>query len=72
MPAPTVDEILRDTFTGHLSADGDMLHDWAVEGGTIQVNASQLRPALEAAYDPAMPDWTALISWDEEDGFFVA
>ena len=72
MPAPTVDEILSDTCCGVLHASGVTLHDWAVEGGTIQVAASQLRPALEAAYDPAMPDWTALISYDEEDGFFVA
>jgi hypothetical protein len=73
MPAPTVDEILRDTCCGVLHASGITLHEWAVDDGTIQVAAaSQLRPALEAAYDPATPDWTALISWDEEDGFFVA
>ena len=69
---PTVDEILKDTFTGYLSADGDTLHDWAVEGGTIRVTGPQLRPALKAAYDPNMSNWTELISWDEEDGFFVA
>lgn len=72
MPAPTVDEILSDTCCGVLHASGVTLHDWAVEGGTIQVSAADLRPALEAAYDPAMPDWTALISYDEENGFFVA
>ena len=66
MPAPTVDEILSDT------AIGNGYHRWAVEGGSITVAAADLRPALEAAYDPNMPDWTALISYDEEDGFFVA
>ena len=72
MQPPTVDEILSDTCCGVLHASGVTLHNWAVEGGTIQVTGLQLRPALEAAYDPNMPDWTALISWDEEDGFLVA
>ena len=66
MSAPTVDEILSDT------AIGNGYHCWAVEGGSITVTASQLRPALEAACDSTMPDWTALVSYDEEDGFFVA
>lgn len=72
MPAPTVDEILSDTFTGYICAAGDRYHYWDTEGGRVSVPVSDLRPALEAAYDPNMPDWTALISWDEEDGFFVA
>jgi hypothetical protein len=72
MTAPTVNEVLESTCCAVLHASGVTLHDWAVEGGTIQVPASQLRPVLEAAYDPNMPDWTALISWDEEDGFHVA
>lgn len=72
MPAPTVDEILSDTCCDVLHASGVTLHDWAVEGGTIQVAATHLRPALEAAYDPGMPNWTGLISWDEENGLFVA
>lgn len=62
MPAPTVAEVLESTRCGVT------LHRWHVEGGVIEVPASQLRPALEAAYDPAMPDWQTLISY--EDGEF--
>ena len=66
MSAPTVTEILSDT------AIGNGYHRWAVEGGSITVTADSLRPALEAAYDPTMPDWTALIGYDKEDGLVVA
>jgi hypothetical protein len=72
MPAPTPDDILRETCIGVLWAAGETLHNWATEGGTITVPASELRPALEAAYDPNMPDWTALITHDSEEGFHVA
>jgi hypothetical protein len=65
MPTPTPDDILRETCIG------SGFHDWATEGGTITVPASELRPALETAYDPSMPDWTALITHDG-DGFHVA
>ena len=74
MQPPTADEILNDTFIG-IFGFGDTLdtvHQWAVEGGTIHVRASQLRPALEAAYYPNMANWLSLISWDDADGFFVA
>lgn len=70
-PAPTVDEVLADTCCAVLWGSGVTLHRWHVEGGVIEVPASQLRPALEAAYDPSMPDWVALIGHDG-DGFFVA
>ena len=66
MTAITPDELLDST------AIGCGLHQWSVDGGSIQAAAHELRPALEQAYDPSMPDWPNLISWDDEDGFFVA
>ena len=66
MTAITPDELLAST------AIGCDLHQWCVDGGSIQVAADELRPVLEQAYDPSMPDWFSLISWDDESGFFVA
>jgi hypothetical protein len=60
-----VQEVLDST------AIGNGLHRWGVTGGAIEVPTEELRPVLEEAYDPNMPGWTALITWDEEDGFFV-
>lgn len=65
MTAPTVEELLDET------AIGCGLHRWAVEGGSIEVSTSELRPVLEEAYDPIMPDWAALISYDDGE-FYVA
>ena len=54
----TVDDVLAST------AIGNGFHDWATDGGVIRVTAEQLRPALEAAYDPGMPDWMSLVDLD--------
>jgi hypothetical protein len=54
----TVDDVLAST------AIGNGFHDWAVEGGTIQLPEALLRPVLEAAYDSTMPDWPALVEID--------
>lgn len=62
----TPEELLNST------AVGCGWHDFGVEGGVIRVSTDELRPVLEQAYDPSMPDWPGLISWDDEDGFFVA
>jgi hypothetical protein len=59
MTTPTVDAILART------AVGNGWHDFAVEGGSVRVAAATLRRALEAAYDPAMPDWAATVSEDD-------
>ena len=66
MTAITPDELLDHT------AIGCGLHRWGVEGGSIQVTTDELRPILEQAYDPNMPDWVTLITWDEQDGWHVA
>ena len=66
MTVITPDQLLEST------AIGCGLHQWGVDGGSIQVAADELRPALEQAYDPSMPNWPSLITWDDEDGFFVA
>jgi hypothetical protein len=54
------------------TAVGCGFHDWNCEGGTIRVTTDELRPVLEEAYDPNMPSWTSLISWDDENGWHVA
>jgi hypothetical protein len=72
MTAPTVDDILQQTLSGTLWASGETLHQWRTEGGMIEVPLSDLRSVLQSAYDPNMPDWPTLISYDSEDGFHVA
>jgi hypothetical protein len=64
--AITPDQLLDST------AVGCGFHDWNCEGGTIRVTTDELRPVLEEAYDPNMPAWPSLISWDEEYGWHVA
>jgi hypothetical protein len=56
---PTVDELLADT------AVGNGLHHWAIEGGSIEITTNNLRHALEEAYDPSMPNWTAFVDVDD-------
>lgn len=58
---PTVDEVLEETSIGC------GLHRWAVEGGSIQLTATLLRPYLEEAYDPADPDWEAMVDLSDLD-----
>ena len=52
---PTVEQILDAT------AIGGGFHVWAVIGGCNRLTTDQLRPLLEEAYDPNMPDWVALV-----------
>jgi hypothetical protein len=72
MTAPTVDDILQQTASPYLSSSGETMHTWHDEGGAMLVLGSELRSALESAYEPNMPDWVSLISYDSEDGFHVA
>ena len=41
------------------------IHRWPTEGGEIQIATAELRPALEAAYDPTMPNWPAMVEIDD-------
>ena len=66
MTVITPDQLLESTSIGC------GLHQWGVDGGSTQVTTDELRPVLQEAYDPSMPDWPSLISWDEENGFCVA
>lgn len=52
---PTVEDLLEQ------SDIGSCRHRWKVKGGEITVMRDVLRPALEAAYDPLMPNWPALV-----------
>ena len=54
-PVPTVVDLLERT---HVAWD---LHRWPTHGGSITLTTAELRPALEAAFDPSMPDWPALV-----------
>ena len=64
---PTVDDVLaRCERRGWADLRGlgfvqARLLAWGVNGGEIMVPASELRTALEAAYDPSMPDWPAMV-----------
>jgi hypothetical protein len=55
---PTVADLLEQT------AISNGLHRWAVEGGSIEVPADVLRPILEDACDPSMPNWPAMVEID--------
>jgi hypothetical protein len=63
---PTVDDILESTSIGN------GFHFWHVEGGVLEFKTETLRPVFELAYDPGMPNWVALITFDQESGFHVA
>jgi hypothetical protein len=56
-PIPTVQSMLDATRIGH------RVHRWPTEGGSIEVAADVLRPALEAAYDPTI-NWPAMVEID--------
>jgi hypothetical protein len=65
MAVPTVDDLLRQTWNDTLWGTGESLHWWRTEGGVIEVTDTKLRPALEAAYDPLMPNWPAMVEVDD-------
>jgi hypothetical protein len=58
-PIPTVDDVLARTHMGGNS------HEWGADGGVIRVTRRRLRSALEDAYDPAMPNWPAMVEVDQ-------
>jgi hypothetical protein len=60
---PTVDDIIR-----HYSSPAfPHLCVWPVEGGAIGMSADELRPYLEAAYDPTFPDWPQFVELPDDD-----
>lgn len=56
--APTVDQVLAGCHVGN------GFYEWREEGGASRYDAATLRPALEEAYDPTMPDWPAMVDFD--------
>jgi len=56
---PTITDVLIQTSTA------DCRHSWRVQGGSVTLTRAELLPALEAAYDPSMPDWPAMVEVDE-------
>lgn len=61
MTTPTVDDLLQSTNAGC------GWHDWPLEGGTIRISEGRLRKALEAAFDPSMHDWPAMVEIEDPD-----
>ena len=55
---PTVNDLLQATHIGN------GIHHWRVAGGVIQLTTDQLTLALEAAYDPCMENWPAMVEID--------
>jgi hypothetical protein len=70
---PTVDEVLaRCEHRGWAILGGlafepgqEKLLAWGVNGGEIMMPVSELRTALEKAYDPTMPNWPAMVEIDD-------
>lgn len=62
---PTPEDLMNQTRT----AVGQ--HSWPLEGGLVEIDAEDLWPLLEEAYDPFMPDWPARIGYDMSIGWFV-
>lgn len=60
----TVDEVLA-SCPARGWADGEQLLGWDEEGGQVAVPASELRAALEAAYDPCMPAWPGMVELED-------
>jgi hypothetical protein len=59
-PVPTVDDVLEDT------AVGCGRHQWLLDDGSmVELHTSQLRPALEAAYDPGDTNWPLCVHIEE-------
>ena len=54
-PIPTVDDLLARTHIGF------GLHEWSTDADVFRLTPAELRPALEAAYDPLMPNWPAMV-----------
>ena len=61
MTTPTVDDLLQSTNAGC------GWHDWRLEGCTIRICEDKLRKTLEAAFDPSMPDWPAMVEIEDPD-----
>jgi hypothetical protein len=52
---PTVNFLMNLTRVGH------GVHHWPTVGGSIEVSADVLRQALDAAFDPTMANWPAMV-----------
>ena len=63
---PTPADIMRQT------AIGNGFHRWALEGGSVELDADDLWPLLQEAYDPNTADWPAKIAYDASSGWWVA
>jgi hypothetical protein len=62
--APTVEEVLLGLVYCYKEA-GIRTYFWRSGPDILQVQEGELRQALEAAYDPTMPDWPAMVEIDD-------
>jgi hypothetical protein len=63
---PTIEEVLSGCELRGWR-NGEKLLAWSTNGGEIMVPISELRTALETAYDPTMPDWPAMADIEDSD-----
>jgi hypothetical protein len=57
---PSIENVL-DSNPISWDADGNRLIEWEVNGGWQWIPYAELREACEAAYDPTMPNWPAMV-----------
>ena len=62
--APTVEEVLLGLVYCYKEA-GIRTYFWLSGPDILQVQEGELRQALEAAYDPEMPNWPAMVEIDD-------
>lgn len=60
MTVPTVADVLNRCAIRGFASGGSPLLDW----NGCMIPFDDLRAALEDAYDPAMPDWPAMVQVD--------
>jgi hypothetical protein len=63
---PTVEEVLLSLEQINWRGDEPVLA-WDSNGSRSGVPISELRDALNEAYDSSMPNWVALVQLDDED-----
>ena len=63
---PTVEEVLLSLEQINWRG-GEPVLAWRSNGSQFGVPISELRDALNEAYDSSMPNWVALVQLDDED-----
>lgn len=65
-PVPTVQDVINSLpIRGIDCGSLGMILGWRTEGGEVEIAEMHLRPILESAYDPTMPNWPAMVEIDD-------